>query len=401
MNRTKLVKYLAEYGCRIHGGGSHDTVEKDGRTSTLPRHRDISPGVVDSICKKFDIPKPRGNNHMKTVILLYDQAALTGDAAAQDVVAQLEAIEEALGGEYDLVRLGAGLDLGAFRRKLVELRPAAIFNLAESLDGADRLQTVIPLVLEEWGYAFTGNGSHAMLLSNHKVAAKRLLADKGLPTAACAWIEAGELRHFPGDLETAMAERWIVKAVEAHASVHLDDNAVFVPGNVAELQRRLRHAAGEWGLAVFAERYIEGREFNLSVWQGTDGKPETLPVAEIEFVGFSAGRPRIVGYAAKWEEDSAEYQGTRRRFAGDEDAALAGKLEDLAKRCWDAMGLAGYARVDFRVDTDGNPWILEVNTNPCLSPDAGFAAAAGRAGVSFHDMVTRILAVTAARGEGL
>ncbi len=330
---------------------------------------------------------------MKTIALLFDEAALTGDAAAQDVVAQLDAIEEALGSEYTLVSVGASLDLHPLRDKLADLRPAAIFNLAESLDGADRLQTVIPLVLEEWGYAFTGNGSQAMLLSNHKIAAKRMLADKGLPTAACAWLKGGELRYFPGDFGSAMAERWIIKAVEAHASVHLDDNAVFTPGSVAELQRRLQRAASEWGLAVFAERYIEGREFNLSVWQGPNGKAETLPVAEIEFVGFPADRPRIVGYAAKWEEDSAEYQGTRRRFVGDQDAALARKLEGLALRCWDAMGLAGYARVDFRVDTAGNPWILEVNTNPCLSPDAGFAAAAQRAGISFHDMVTRILAV--------
>ena len=59
MNRAKLAKYLTEHGCRIYGGGSHDTVEKDGKLSTLPRHRDVSRGVVDSICKKFDIPKPR------------------------------------------------------------------------------------------------------------------------------------------------------------------------------------------------------------------------------------------------------------------------------------------------------------------------------------------------------
>lgn len=323
---------------------------------------------------------------METVILLFDRAALTGDAAARDVVAQLDAIEKALGGEYFLVRLGADLNLGDLRDALAELRPAAVFNLAESLDGADRMQTAILLALEEWGWTFTGNGSLAMLLSNHKIAAKRALAGKGLPTAACAWIEHGELRHFPGSADAMTGERWIVKAVEAHASVHLDDNAVFVPGSGAELRCRLLRAAGEWGLAVFAERYIEGREFNLSVWGG-----ETLPVAEIEFVGFPEDRPRIVGYAAKWEEDSAEYRGTRRRFVGDADAALAGKLEGLARQCWDAMGLAGYARVDFRVDANGNPWILEVNANPCLSPDAGFAAAAGRAGISYRDMVARIL----------
>jgi D-alanine-D-alanine ligase len=67
------------------------------------------------------------------------------------------------------------------------------------------------------------------------------------------------------------------------------------------------------------------------------------------------------------------------------------QLAYLARECWHGFGLRGYARVDFRVDQEGNPWILEINANPCLSPDAGFAAALERAGISFPQAVERLL----------
>ncbi|MCX5821807.1 MAG: D-alanine--D-alanine ligase, partial [Deltaproteobacteria bacterium] len=74
-----------------------------------------------------------------------------------------------------------------------------------------------------------------------------------------------------------------------------------------------------------------------------------------------------------------------------QDASLLALLKDMALRCWKLFDLRGYARVDFRVDREGRPWILEVNANPCLSPDAGFSAAALRAGLTFPDVLGRII----------
>jgi D-alanine-D-alanine ligase len=104
---------------------------------------------------------------------------------------------------------------------------------------------------------------------------------------------------------------------------------------------------------------------------------------------------RIVGYRAKWDESSDEFQNTPRRFDfPPQDAALLERLKSLAVQCWEGFGLNGYARVDFRVDGAGRPWILEINTNPCLSPDAGFAAALQASGVAFTAAIARILADT-------
>src|SRR5262249_28596630 len=140
------------------------------------------------------------------------------------------------------------------------------------------------------------------------------------------------------------------------------------------------------GVECFAEEYIAGREFNLSLLtsQHGDGIPQILPPAEIDFSSFPTDRPRVVDYAAKWDERSFAFQNTPRRFDfQDADQPLLDILKTLAIECWKLFDLRGYARVDFRVDREGRPWILEVNTNPCLSPDAGFAAALAQANISF------------------
>ncbi|MCB1814375.1 MAG: hypothetical protein KDK04_22030, partial [Candidatus Competibacteraceae bacterium] len=138
----------------------------------------------------------------------------------------------------------------------------------------------------------------------------------------------------------------------------------------------------------------DGREFNLALLEGPQGMT-LLPPAEIVFHDYPPGKPRIVGYAAKWDEHSFEFQNTPRRFDfAAADQPLLRQLNELAQRCSALFGLRGYARVDFRVDAHNQPWVLEINTNPCLSPDAGFAAALAQAGLSLRAAVAHI--VTAA-----
>jgi D-alanine-D-alanine ligase len=151
----------------------------------------------------------------------------------------------------------------------------------------------------------------------------------------------------------------------------------------AAIADRTRRYGGQW----FAEGYVGGRELNVALI-ADDGGPRALPVAEIRFDDFPAGKPRIVGYAAKWDGASFEYRHTVRSFAVEPE--LASRVGSIALECWRLFALDGYARVDFRVDPLGTPYVLEVNANPCLSPDAGFAAALEQAGVDFATAVGRL-----------
>jgi D-alanine-D-alanine ligase len=116
------------------------------------------------------------------------------------------------------------------------------------------------------------------------------------------------------------------------------------------------------------------------------------------FLGYPAGKRRIVDYAAKWDAGSFEFRNTVRRFEFDAaDHALLARLVDIAMACWRLFGLRGYARVDCRVDAAGLPWVLEVNVNPCLSPDAGFIAAAMQRGLDLVAVIQRIVTDIPAR----
>jgi D-alanine-D-alanine ligase len=320
------------------------------------------------------------------VALLHDR--LTADSGPDDldVLAQLDAVEASLArAGHQTVRIACTLDLEALKGQLAGEMPRLAFNLVESLGGHGRLVHIVPAALEAFGLAFTGAKAEAIFTTSCKPLAKQMMAAAGLPTPA--WLTTSG-----GSAEGAREpRRMIIKSVWEHASRGLHDDSVVSVTSLDELRSELRRRAPGLGGEAFAEEYIEGREFNVALIDGRDG-PEVLPPAEMRFEGFAPGRPRIVGYRAKWETDSPEYQQTVRSFEfGGADAALLGELGNLAAGCWRVFDLRGYARVDFRVDEGGRPWILEVNANPCLSPDAGFAAALGEAAIPYDEAMERIL----------
>lgn len=320
------------------------------------------------------------------VAILFNALPANPTEDDRDVLEQVRAVSAALTTlGHSWLELPATLDLEALRDRLNRERPDVVFNLVESLGGSDWLIHVVPSLLDVLRLPYTGSPSQAVFLSTEKLLAKQRLNQSGLPTPA--WVADDGKVHGGADCPPA---RWIVKTVWEHASFAIGDDSLLTspPGDwptVMEAESR------RLGRPCFAEQFIDGREFNLSVLAGSDG-PQVLPPAEIDFSAFGAERPRIVGYRAKWIADSSEYVQTPRRFDfSPADRPLLERLSQLAERCWHLFGMRGYARVDFRVDRAGEPWILEINANPCLSPDAGFAAALQQAGIPYAEAVRRIL----------
>ncbi|MDR3212178.1 MAG: D-alanine--D-alanine ligase [Planctomycetota bacterium] len=332
------------------------------------------------------------SNPLRRVFFAYDAAAPDGGVAAADVLQQLATLRPVLAATgLDCRELAVGLDFHSLREQLGEPGESLVFNLVESLAGLDRLQTVFVMFLESWGVPFTGSGSAALYLSNHKLLAKQQLDGVVPLSPSCHLDRTGQGVFTPPDC--LVAGQWLTKPVECHASLHMDDNSLLSVTTPEELVERLRSLEQRHGCPFFAEHFIGGREFNVSLVEDREkGEVVVLPPAEINFTGLAAGKPRIVGFAAKWEEDSPEYLATPRFFpdlAG--EAGLARELREYSLAAWRCLDLAGYARVDFRVDSTGRPYFLEANTNPCLSPDAGFLAAVARAGWSVSDLCQRIV----------
>jgi D-alanine-D-alanine ligase len=323
------------------------------------------------------------------VTVLHNSVSPEAAPDEADVLVQTAAVAEALAalGHHTAV-LGCDLDLAALAARLVESHPDAVFNLVESLGGHGRLIHVAPGLLDALDIPYAGCPAEALFLTSHKPLAKSLLRRAGLPTPD--WLTPADA----GDGEptgTRSSDSWIVKSVWEDASLGMDDMAVVAGGRPAA-RDLLRKRAGMPGAPWFAEAYVEGREFNLAVLDSPEG-PQVLPPAEMRFAEYPPGKPRIVGYAAKWDTGSFEYSHTVRNFDfPDSDASLLAEMTRLSRTCWDLFGLRGWARVDFRIDVEGRPWILEVNANPCLAPDAGFAAALERGGIPFTVAVERIVA---------
>lgn len=285
-----------------------------------------------------------------------------------------------------LTRLGARSSIHrvdgrlSFPGQVTDGAPDLVFNLVEALDGDSAAAIRVPAALDRLGIAYSGCGAAACEACVSKLDMKRAMRAADLPTPS--WSRDG------GGF--AAKDRIIVKSDTEHASLGIDAASV-VSGAEASAEIAVRE--GRFGGRFFAETYIAGREFNLSILNG-----EILPPAEIIFNDYPADRPQIVDYEAKWEPGAFAYENTPRRFEfPPEDEALVEEMTRLALAAWALFGLSGYARVDFRVDAGGAPTILEVNTNPCLAPDAGFAAACAVAGIGYDALVAQIAAAARAR----
>jgi len=327
------------------------------------------------------------------VAVVHNDVAGTSGPDELDVLVQAKVVKEALEGlGHRANTVVCTLDLKEVRRRIEASSPDVVFNLVEALDGHGRLIHLFPFLLDALGMPYTGSPAETILATSHKVMAKKHMKATAIPTPEWIGPYPGGTYGSKGTTDCKVSEAtWIIKSVWEHASLGIDETGIVGRQTAEEILELLPLRAGGLGGACFAERFIEGREFNLSVIAGPGG-PMVLPPAEIIFDDYDDTMPRIVDYRAKWDETSFAFQHTPRRFdfpPADED--LLDAIKVLTLDCWQTFGLKGYGRVDFRTDSDRQPWILEVNTNPCLSPDAGFAAALKQGGVTFTEAVKRIL----------
>ena len=320
------------------------------------------------------------------IVVLHNAVSAEDSPEDQDTLVQVSGISAALHRlGHCPTALPCTLDLAAAKQALVDQDPDLVFNLVESLGGSDSLAHLASALLDALRLPYTGSRTEALFTTNHKLMAKRTMRQAGLPTPA--WLDVSGTRSVPQTLEPPC----IIKAVWEHGSRGLNDENVIFEGDTTMVRERLEEFMACSGRPHFAEQFIDGREFNVPLLDGPDG-PQVLPPGEMDFSTFPEGKPRIIGHRAKWHEASFEYNNTPRSFhVREHDRHLFEHLRRLAIECWHLFDLRGYVRVDFRVDGADQPWILEVNANPCLSPDAGYAAAVEEAGVGYDEAIQRIV----------
>lgn len=272
-------------------------------------------------------------------------------------------------------------DIPRILQEISQISPSFIFNLVEVVDGKEFYNFMAPLIFEKAEIPYTGCTRTAFYRTRSKLDAKYILISNGIPTPF--YLSYNNINH-PKIASKIKDKKFLIKSSVDHASKGLESKLF---QGIEEIQS----AFGSKGRTFFAEEYIEGREFNVSIIGNLkDGK--VLPVAEMTFENWPNDKLKIVGYEAKWNDKTPEYNATKRTFSFSKtDAKLIRNIQKICKKCWDLFQLRGYARVDFRVSNEGVPYVLEINTNPCISPDAGFVAAANYANINNLEIFRRII----------
>ena len=323
--------------------------------------------------------------------IVYNPPLPAGETFAEsslDVLTQVKAIEAALSElKHTAVRIPFSRDLASFSRDLKDSGAEMVFNLCETVDEDACLASHPAAVLELLDIPFSGSPSKSLMLSTDKILTKRLLKATGIATPNYAVYQPPEPLSAAG-----LSFPVIIKPRFEDASIGISQESIAV--DEAALVKKCIKLSKRFG-TLLIEEYVAGREFNMSLIGFPAAK--VLPLAEIEFSQYPAGLYPILDYCAKWDQTSFEYHHTVRNFPNNLSLMLQRKLEMTAHVCFRALMLRDYGRVDVRIDSRKNIYVLEINANPCLSPDAGFAAAAEKSGLTYTQMVERLVAFLSRR----
>lgn len=287
------------------------------------------------------------------------------------------------------LRARGDASLDDFIRELLKSKDALIFNLCEAAFGKSRLEMHVAALLELYGLGYTGSGPLTLGLALDKGLTKDILSSRDIMTPRYCILSAP-----PKKLKRGMSFPLIVKPLREDASIGIDSGSVV--HTIEEFGKRVEFIIDKFKQPAIAEEYVDGREFNVAVI-GNDMDARALPPAELTFVDFPAGAPKICSYEAKWITASPLYEKTVPVCPADALPELEAALKETALRAYDIMGCRDYARVDMRLGEDGILKVLEVNPNPDLSGDAGLARAASAAGMDYQRLISGIVNIASER----
>jgi D-alanine-D-alanine ligase len=263
-----------------------------------------------------------------------------------------------------------------------------VFNLCESFAGDSTADFKIAAFLELIGKRYTGSGAHGLVLAQDKATAKKIFAFHGITTPLFQKSLRGRL-DFTHDLDFPV----IVKPAREDGSIGIEFSAVV--NSIRELSERMDWLHQHFDSPVLVEEYIEGREMYVGVI-GND-KPEALPVIELDLSKLPEGTPKIAGAEVKWGKGTKAYKDTKSAIATDLPPATVAALHNAAKAAYQALELRDYARIDMRLQADGNVHVIEANPNPWLSSRAEFAMAARKSGRTYPELIGEIVDLAMAR----
>lgn len=312
------------------------------------------------------------------VTVVYNRSA-TANPVTDDSVQTAQAINTAL------TSLGYDADLFELKdASLPNKLPDVFFNQAWGIGDDENSEDKVVEILESSGIPFTGASATAIRLTGDKAQTKKLLTTAGVPTPK--WQTVSQRNFVLNDFSFPV----IVKPDGQDCSLGIDQNSIFTsPAGVTD---KVAALLKEFSDSVLIEEYVAGREINATVLGD-----QVLPLSEITFGPSFASQYKIVDYASKWETKSPSFRDTVGVCPADLPAAVTKNIAQLAIKAFELTGGRDFARVDFRLRSDNQPFVLEVNVNPAIGPDDGATRSAHAAGLSYAKFLEKIVQLAYAR----
>ncbi|MGA3292276.1 MAG: ATP-grasp domain-containing protein [Candidatus Microgenomates bacterium] len=298
---------------------------------------------------------------------------------APETINQIKETLESLGHEVVLVEANENaFDTLQSLKGKIDL----VFNIAEGLTG-DARESQIPLFCEVLGIPYTHSGPTTNAIKLDKEFTKLI-------------IKGAEIVDVPGSITFPL----IVKPNKEGSSKGIMDNSVV--RNKEELDKKIKELREALDTEVLVEEYIDGREFTVGVLGNKE--IQVLPIIEQKFDFLPAGMNKIAGYELKWlYEDKLKDLKTAYDCPAKIDEKLKDKIEDVSKKIYKLLDVRDCARIDYRLSNDGTLYFIEINTLPGINPDMNqisyFPRAAMVAGMSYKDLISKIISLASERYE--
>ena len=260
--------------------------------------------------------------------------------------------------------------------------PDVLFNLVEQFKNRPGFDQNIVSFLEMQDLPFTGCGSTGLTLCKHKGISKKILHYHRIHVPNFLVIPRGQRITRPKQLKFPI----LVKPVKEEASYGISQ-ASFVQ-NEEQFRERVAFIHEKYNSDAIAEEYIDGRELYVSLMGNV--RLTVFPIREMVFREVPPDEPKIATYKAKWDEEYRKRWGLENKFAEDLDPALVTNIQEKCKEIYRLLTIDGYARIDLRLTPENKLYFIEANPNPILAGDEDFALAAGKAGLSYPQLIERI-----------
>ncbi len=280
----------------------------------------------------------------------------------------------------DVSSLAVDRDVNRTIQEITKYNPDAILNFVESVEGIAHYEYCMAGLYELLEYEYTGNVPQTLGNCLNKKRTKEILYSNGIKTPRAITLSPNQ-KFTRKDIN--LNYPLILKLIDEDASIGISENSVV--NNYRELRKHYTFLTETYNKKLIVEEYIVGRELNCAVLGG-----KTLPISEIDFTGLPENLPKIVTYDGKWIEGSTYYNYTKPVCPANIEESKEKQIKEIAVDAYNVLGCRDYARVDIRLSNDGIPYVIEVNPNPDVSSDSGFARAAAASGKNYSELLFTI-----------